>query len=305
MMHTPLSNKPHRDAFGSLSQEQWFRVLKRSQSQSLLAGVSMPLFPPQQLQTDTHGTSGSGAINEAAKYFRLIDRYCESEGLSITAATRVLDFGCGWGRMLRFFLNRVDAANLYGVDVREESVALARQLNPFSSFSKVEALPPTDFEDDSFDLVMAYSVFSHLNETASRAWIREMARILKPGGLAILTTQGRSFLDFVESLSTHPRLWALRQRVARLIRRPIPDFWLRMLRDAFQDMASAKRSYEDGRFVHVASGGGGSLDASFYGESVIPRGYIEREWSELELLDFVDDRRLLAQALIVLRKPEI
>jgi SAM-dependent methyltransferase len=297
------SNAAHRRAFGSLSHAEWLRVLERSLHDRVVDAVPMPAFPPQEYQTATHGTSGRVTIAEAGRFVALVSRYADAEGRPVGEATRVLDFGCGWGRMLRIFLNRVDSQNLHGVDVRPESVALARQLNPFSRFTAVDGLPPAPFDDGTFDLVVAYSVFSHLSEAASRAWIREIARVLAPGGLAIVTTQGSGFLDFVESLSTRAFLWRVRLMLGRWRGRPRNEHWLRLLRDGFGDIAATRRQFAGGQFVHVATGGGSGLEASLYGESIIPRAYVEREWTELALVDFIDDRRRLPQALIVLRKP--
>lgn len=297
------SNAPHLAAFGSLSHGQWLRVLKRSLHDPVVEAVSMPAFPPASYQTATHGTSGRLSLEEAARFVAVVEQYAAREGRPIGESTRVLDFGCGWGRMLRFFLNRVDSQNLFGVDVRDDSVAMARQLNPFARFDRVEALPPTSFADGYFDLVVAYSVFSHLSEAVSRAWITELARVTKPGGLAIVTTQGRGFLGFVESLSASPQWWRLRLAFGRWIGRPWNEEWLRLLRTGFSDIAAAKQRLAEGQFVHAATGGGSALAASFYGESIIPRNYVEREWTDFELVDFIDDRRRLPQAVIVLRKP--
>jgi SAM-dependent methyltransferase len=300
---TAESNAPHRAAFGTLSYAQWLRVLVRSLHDPVIGGVPMPAFPPLEYQVGTHGTSGRVALAEAGRFVETVDRYAVREGRPIGESTRVLDFGCGWGRMLRFWLNRVDSQNLHGVDVRDESVAMARRLNPFATFSAVDAMPPMPFDDESFDVVVAYSVFSHLSEAVSRAWITELARVLKPAGLAIVTTQGRGFIDFVESLSTRPIRWRLRLALGRLIGRPWSTSWLRSLREGFGDTAAARRRFADGQFVHAPTGGGDGLAASFYGESVVPRTYVEREWTDLELVDFVDESRFKRQAVIVLRKP--
>lgn len=305
MMELPTaqSNAPHRAAFGRLSHAQWLRVLVRSLHDPVIDGVTMPVFPPARHQIDTHGTSGRAALAEAGRFVAAVDRYAERERRPVGESTRVLDFGCGWGRMLRFFLNRVDSQNLFGVDVREESVEMAQRLNPFARFARVESMPPMPFADGWFDVVVAYSVFSHLSEAASRDWITELARVLKPGGLAILTTQGSGFIDFVESLSTRPNRWRFRLALGRWIGRPWNESWLRTLRDGFGDIAAARRRFADGQFVHAPTGGGAGLAGSFYGESVIPRAYVEREWTEFELVDFVDERRDREQAMIVLRKP--
>ena len=210
------SNALHRQTFGRLTNSQWLKVLIRSISHSEVEGVPMPGFPPNSHQTSTHGTSGRNALIEAGRFFALVESYARAAGRPINESTRVLDFGCGWGRMLRPFLNRVDAQNLYGADVRSESVQYARELNPFSQFFVVDGMPPMPFEDSSFDLIIAYSVFSHLNEDVSREWVKEITRVIQPGGLVFFTTQGSDFLDFVESLMTHVTRWRWRIRLAKM-----------------------------------------------------------------------------------------
>lgn len=297
------SNAALRAAFHGLDQAAWLRTLIDSQRHASIDGIEMPRFPPLAYQTATHGSCGDTALREASGFVGYVRHYAAREMLPVTATTTVLDFGCGWGRMLRFFLKDVHADNLYGVDVRDDTIELARSLNPYARFLKVAPLPPSPFGDRMFDIVCAYSVFSHLNEAASRAWIGEFTRILKPGGLALVTTQGRWFLDFVASLSSRRAWWRIRSRIGRWIGRPQNEAWLERVRRGFGDIRAAKERWSAGEFVHAATGGGEGLADSFYGETVIPRGYVEREWTGgLQLLDFIDDRRRLPQALIVLRR---
>ena len=49
---------------------------------------------------------------------------------------------------------------------------------------------PLAYADDTFDLVYALSVFTHLTEDLCEAWMDELYRIVKPGGAAIVTTHG-------------------------------------------------------------------------------------------------------------------
>ena len=54
--------------------------------------------------------------------------------------------------------------------------------------------PPLDVEDGRYDLVYAISVWSHFGEDAARAWLREMHRVLSPGGRLVFTTHGHQTL---------------------------------------------------------------------------------------------------------------
>jgi SAM-dependent methyltransferase len=54
---------------------------------------------------------------------------------------------------------------------------------------------PAPFADGSFDLVCSISIFTHLNERSQRVWLAEVARLLRPGGLAVLTTLGEPLLE--------------------------------------------------------------------------------------------------------------
>lgn len=50
--------------------------------------------------------------------------------------------------------------------------------------------PPTTYPDSLFDVVYAVSVFTHLTVQRQRRWLAEFARIIRPGGLLLLTTHG-------------------------------------------------------------------------------------------------------------------
>jgi hypothetical protein len=69
------------------------------------------------------------------------------------------------------------------------------------------------------------------------------------------------------------------------------------------DYHSALDAYDNGKFLHEATGGGVSRPASFYGETLIPRSYVEREWTRfLMFRDFMYDSAVIPQAIIVMQK---
>jgi ubiquinone/menaquinone biosynthesis C-methylase UbiE len=95
---------------------------------------------------------------------------------------------------VRFFLREIEPHRLWGIDCLPAAIDVCTSTNRSAKFALVAPFPPTLFENDSLDLVFAYSVFSHLSEPAHLAWLGEFQRILKRGGLAILTTRSREYI---------------------------------------------------------------------------------------------------------------
>lgn len=109
---------------------------------------------------------------------------------SMESFTRVLDFGCGCGRTLRWLEGLTPRAHLAGTDIDAECVDWCAANIPFAHFSRNELLPPLEFDDEAFDLVYAISVFTHLRESAQDAWLAELQRITCPGAVLLLSTHG-------------------------------------------------------------------------------------------------------------------
>jgi len=98
---------------------------------------------------------------------------------------RVLDFGCGAGRTLRHLLD--EGAELHGCDLHAPSIHwLDEHLSPPLHVLQNARRPPLPYEDASFDLVYALSVFTHIAEGWAE-WLLELRRILRPDGILVAT----------------------------------------------------------------------------------------------------------------------
>lgn len=89
----------------------------------------------------------------------------------------ILDFGCGCGRVARWW--RDLPADLHGSDFNPALVAWCRENLPFGTFAVNGAEPPTAYADDSFDLVYALSVLTHLPVDAQQRWLDDLARVAR------------------------------------------------------------------------------------------------------------------------------
>jgi SAM-dependent methyltransferase len=104
-----------------------------------------------------------------------------------------LDFGCGCGRVARYLSVLPEVQRLVGIDIDGEHIAWCRR-HLAGDFDATPAQPPTRLLSASFDVVYAGSVFTHLDDGRQRAWLREIHRLLTPGGLLIASTHNPSLV---------------------------------------------------------------------------------------------------------------
>jgi SAM-dependent methyltransferase len=111
---------------------------------------------------------------------------------------RLLDCGCGTGANL-VLLNRFGRA--YGFDISEVGLRFARQAGrSLVARASVAAAP---FGSATFDIVTSFDVLYSLDEQTEAAAIREMYRLLKPGGFAIVNVAAMEALRGDHSVLSH------------------------------------------------------------------------------------------------------
>lgn len=187
-------------------------------------------------------------------------------GYALKDAERILDFGCGSGRVLRHLRALAPNAELFGCDLHEEAIDWNKETLKFAKFERGSEYPPLPHPDDFFDRMYAISVLTHLDESHQDCWLNEWNRVLKPGGVAIVTYKAD---DFVESV----------------IKQRDPKFG-KIVSDA------------------LASSSGILFSATDAWKGILP-DYVRRRWAEyFEIVELVPSRGLngIHQNAAVLRK---
>lgn len=274
--------------FGQFDDEFWLWANTIGYKEQPILHEMLPAMPPEETQELFTGASGDRTLISAFHVYKLFKQIIERNYGAISRCENILDFGCGWGRITRFFLKDLEPSGIWGVDCVPSIVEVCRQTNQWCNFLTIEPKPPTTFPDNMFDVIYSYSVFSHLSEDIHQEWIAEFGRILKPGGLLIATTRGREFIKYCGGLGEKENL---------------PSYHLQGLSSIFQNTAQCLLDYDQGRYCHHPKSGGFELDSSFYGETCIPRDYVLKHWTKhFTLVDYLGERSLEEQNVIVVRK---
>jgi Methyltransferase domain len=273
--------------FRSCTDAEWLEVLIAGVHSRSVCGLRLPALPPEPLQSQFVGSANESALREAHSFYDFVKKNAAKFGSPIAAHSRFLDFGTGWGRFLRFAWKDVEEQNLFGVDIDPDVIAMCVSNMVPGTLKTIDADGRLDFMDHSVDIILAYSVFTHLPELTHLHWMKELKRVTRQGAIVALTIEPRRFLEFVASLDgkTPESGWhAGLQRFSGEANRRLPE-------------------YDSGRFIYFPTGGGKYREPEIYGDAICPIGFIEANWSpEFTVRTHIDDPSQFWQAAVILQR---
>lgn len=166
-------------------------LFRRSNHLFLRENPGFPL-PPSHLAFDAYNAPKwrfykySG--EDTAKFLKEVaEKYFES-GKTLSS---VYEWGCGPGRVIRHLPAEFgDTVAIYGSDYNAETIAWCKKNIHGVHFSLNELNPPLEYADNVFDLIYCISVFTHLSAETGMKWSDELFRVLRPGGILIITNLG-------------------------------------------------------------------------------------------------------------------
>jgi len=174
-------------------------------------------------------------------------------------AARILDFGCGYGRVLRVLGEEFPRASITASDVDREAVDFCERT--FGATGVYASTDPREIRfEDKFDLIWVGSVFTHIDETAWEGLLRVLAAALADDGLLIFTTEGPAVAD---TLREGELDFGLAPDAVQSILRDFAEsgFWVWRLRESRAARLSGQREIRRHRRsprpgAHARSGGG-------------------------------------------------
>jgi SAM-dependent methyltransferase len=267
------------ERFRGLDDDLWALLLTREYSCYPNIRALLPEVPEVSLQESWNGSSGLDLLSQSKAFYRHVRERYAAEGHDIGSAT-VLDFGCGWGRLTRFFARDVAPGSLLGCDPVEEILDVCRRSRVPAELARSEFVPERLPFDRGVDLAFSFSVFTHISEGAARSCLEALHAGLNPGGLLVLTIRPPAYLDF------DPKMHSVRDELG-----PDPVAAMREPRYVFvpHPTEAGHPQYEGGEMT--------------YGESVISLPWIRDRWGDIfELVDVKAFPEDIYQVAITLRR---
>jgi SAM-dependent methyltransferase len=266
--------------FRNLDDELWTVLLSREYTIYPNIRALLPDLPDRALQRRWNGWTGLKLLSEGkAFYTRALAVHARHSTAPLSEA-KLLDFGCGWGRLTRFFARDVAPGALFACDPVEEILEVCERTRVPATLARCEHIPERLPFETSFDLVFAFSVFTHLSEPAHEACLQAIRRSLSPGGLLVVTLRPPAYLTACERM------------------RPIVDSlgpdWLAELEQPRYLFVPHPAEPDHPQF-HGAE--------MSYGETVISLPYIRERWAPyFEILDIGVLTEDMHQVVLALRR---
>jgi ubiquinone/menaquinone biosynthesis C-methylase UbiE len=291
------ARKTPDEIFGAVMDDYWLWLnTKGLNTSSELRSILPGLPKDKQLEFAVVTLKGEENLTQGFGVYQLIKKTYEKYAGTLSSCAAILDFGCGWGRIIRFFLRDVNPARLFGADPWKECIESAKETNRWCQFQATNAMPPLPYAGRMFDFVYAWSVFSHFTESTHAKWLEELHRVTKPGGLLIATTMPRSYIEWVARLQkefaegTHkydddPDRKSVNEAAAK----------------TFPNSRQVLAHYDRGGYCYSPYAGY-TVGGTPWGDACIPKAYVLTHWSKLwTIVDYFDDEGA-TQSWIVAKK---
>lgn len=163
------------------------------------------------------------SLNQLQK-FEVALNHCN---YSLRQFRSILDFGCGDGRLTRHLFRLLPDALVYGSEIQPNLVKQCSKKFPRGKFIINNPTPPIDFSDNMFDFIFSYSIFTHLSESNHIAWLKELARTLKPGGIMAHTIHSYEYFKRISFFNPDSLAkYKLPCKLDDFIKKPMNYHWI-------------------------------------------------------------------------------
>lgn len=156
--------------------------------------AGLPVPPPRLLHDIGNSEDPNWFLQGGRWAAEDIRNAAARHGMPMEDVGALLDFGCGVGRVVRHWSSlAASGVEIVGTDTNPAMIAWCRRHLGFARFAVNTLDGRIDAPDDRFGLAYALSVFTHMGATRQRHWMAELRRVVRPGGLVLITLHGDAY----------------------------------------------------------------------------------------------------------------
>jgi hypothetical protein len=183
------------ESFRCLPDDLWRALLQKKFTRYPRIRSVLPDWPDEQLQRNWVGNCGEALDYQSYGFIRNLKSSYQLYGAKPLAESNVLDFGVGWGRLIRYLAKEVPPERLWGCDVNSNILTLCRETRVPGILRQSALRPKTLPFQENADLIYAFSILTHLSERTHREVLECLHDGLNRGGIAVITVRPRAFLQ--------------------------------------------------------------------------------------------------------------
>lgn len=162
----------------------------------------LPRMASADVQNSWTGSNGHTLLRQSLAFVRTVSQNFVTITGRPLEGHKSLDFGCGWGRIIRLMYYFTDPDRLFGCDPWDRSIEICRADGILGHLAISDYLPKQlPFSESGFDLALAFSVFTHLSERAAKTALDVLTEALSDTGVLVITIRPVEYWQYHAGLS--------------------------------------------------------------------------------------------------------
>lgn len=154
---------------------------------------ALPSMPAEGEQRIWTGAAHHELMQDTISFTRIVNEWSWRHRKQSLKSARILDYGCGFGRILRAMLFYSDPDKLFGVDPWDRSIEICRQHRVMATLAQSDFLPTRLPVEGLFDVAYSYSVFTHTSRRATLAALGALRKSISDDGFLVITVRDVEF----------------------------------------------------------------------------------------------------------------
>lgn len=266
IVSTPPSKIP--SLLGEIPIDSFAKLLLDVPSQYPNMKDFLPSMPPDDVQDSWTGNHGLELLRQSLAFIKtLVAGYQDLTGKDLESSM-VLDYGCGWGRLVRLLYKYVPYEYIYGIDPWDKSIDLCKQYGIKANLAICDYVPHSLPFEQKFDLIFAFSVFTHLSEKTAKTVLSTLRKYIDDHGILVITVRPKEYWSHYQRGRVKKEMYQIHEKHGFAF---IPH----------------RRAPIDGDIT--------------YGDASISLGYIEQNFPQWNVARVITDRVDPLQTVVFLR----